>query len=247
MAGNKWIALRLAYLGWNYHGVVRQPGLQTIEDFLSKALERQEIRARLMFSSRTDRGVSALDNIATYRGDPPSLSWLNASLPNDIAVWGLLVSDERVRAQRKTYLYVVPLEINARDLSSSLEHALDSPLCMEEKVPKPDFEIRQMGGLTLILVAGRSFCLHMVRRLVGKALSSVIMRKITLAPPEGLILLKTEIGKEWDSLHLDKLHIIQRELEKEMWRWGTGLFLTKSVKEIISSGRLSSLSLERTT
>lgn len=247
MAGDKWVALRLAYLGWNYYGVVRQPGLRTIEDCLSEALEEQGITARLRFSSRTDRGVSALDNIATYRGDPPNLSWLNASLPNDVAVWGVIVSNERTRALRKTYLYTVPLELDPRDLYSSLKDALNSPLCKEGEAPKPEFEIRQISGLTQILVTGRSFCWQMVRRLVGRALSPILMRRINVAPPEGLILLKTEIGREWDFLNMKKLHVIQRELEKEMWKWGMGLFLIRLMREIISSGRLSSSSLERTT
>ncbi len=248
MARDKWVALRIAYLGWNYYGVVRQPGLPTVEKYLLEALSEQGIEAKLKFTSRTDRGVSALDNVATYMGDRPNISRLNAALPRDIAVWGFSESSSRLRAVRKTYLYVVPFELDPDRLIEGLREAsLSSSLCKEGEAPRPSFDSRMHGGFTLVFVTGRSFCWQMVRRLVGRAIGPILGVRMDVAPPEGLILLRTEIDGSWDEVHPDMLQPILKELEKEMWRWGAGLLLRDVIRQVISSGQPPSWSQERTT
>ncbi len=248
MAGDKWIALRVAYIGWNYYGAVRQPNLPTIEGSLVEALSDQGIDARLKFSSRTDRGVSALDNVVTYRGTRPNISRLNAKLPKDIAIWGLVESDSRIKAIEKTYVYVIPFELNIERLLRGLKEASLSPdLCKEGEAPRPNCNARIHRGFTLIFITGKSFCWQMVRRLVGRAISSMIGKRMDVAPAEGLILLRTEVNRRWDELYPHKLQFILKELEKGMWRWGTGLLLLDMVKEITSSGRLPSWFPGRTT
>jgi len=248
LAGDKWIALRVAYIGWNYYGAVRQPGLPTIEGSLVEALSDQGIEAKLKFTSRTDRGVSALDNVVTYRGTRPNISRLNATLPKDIAVWGLIESDSRVKAIEKTYLYVVPLELDIERLLENLREASLSPdLCKEGEAPRPSCDARAYRGLTLVLVTGKSFCWQMVRRLVGRAVGPMIGKRMDVAPAEGLTLLKTEVDRQWDELYTYKLQFILKELEKGMWRWGTGLLLLDMIRWVISSGRLPSWSRGRTT
>ncbi len=238
MAGDRWVALRLAYLGWNYHGVVRQPGLSTIEGLLSTALAEQGIETRLRFTSRTDRGVSAVDNVATYRGKIPNLSWLNASLPKDVSVWGIAESNSRPRALRKTYAYVIPFRLDPVELAARLDEASISPnLCREGKAPRPEHEVLLRGSFTHVLVSGSSFCWEMVRRLVGMALGMILNRKMVVAPPEGLLLLRTELSIPWAEVQTENMEPLLKELEGGMWKWGLGLTMRGVISELISSGQ----------
>ena len=77
----------LEYDGRPFAGWAAQPGERTIESELSGALRvilRRDVR--LVVAGRTDRGVHALGQVASYEGPLPSLRSLNALLPREIAV-----------------------------------------------------------------------------------------------------------------------------------------------------------------
>ncbi len=77
----------LEYDGRPFAGWAAQPGKRTIEGELSGALRvvlRRDVR--LVVAGRTDRGVHALGQVASYEGPLPSLRSLNALLPHEIAV-----------------------------------------------------------------------------------------------------------------------------------------------------------------
>lgn len=74
------LAVRVAYRGEGFHGSQMQPGLRTVEGALLANLQRvlgldpQEINLRM--ASRTDRGVSATGNVASFESggmDPVQL------------------------------------------------------------------------------------------------------------------------------------------------------------------------------
>jgi tRNA pseudouridine38-40 synthase len=84
--------LDLAYEGTSFYGWSRQPGLRTVEGVLETALAtvlREPVR--LSVAGRTDRGVHALAQVASFATSAPveperlRLS-LNALLPPDVAV-----------------------------------------------------------------------------------------------------------------------------------------------------------------
>ena len=66
---------------------------------------------RLAVAGRTDRGVHALGQVASYDGPPPSLRSLNAILPADVAVLEAAEAPEGFSARRdavsRTYRYRV--------------------------------------------------------------------------------------------------------------------------------------------
>ena len=86
------ICLRLAYEGTRYSGWQVQPGRATVQGMLAEAIRAisgEEILPR--GSSRTDAGVHALDQIASFTSekDLTARVWgraLNAKLPPDITV-----------------------------------------------------------------------------------------------------------------------------------------------------------------
>jgi tRNA U38,U39,U40 pseudouridine synthase TruA len=85
-------------------------------------MESQGIRARLKFTSRTDRGVSALDNIAFYRGPVPNISLLNSELPRDIVVWAMATGGTP-KPRARAYCYAIPFRIKGAE--ECVRRALD--------------------------------------------------------------------------------------------------------------------------
>lgn len=83
-------AVKIAYDGRNFMGSQRQPGLNTVESEVIAALLKIEAissvdEARFGFASRTDRGVSAIGNVAAFNTSFPKeklLQALNANSEN---------------------------------------------------------------------------------------------------------------------------------------------------------------------
>jgi tRNA pseudouridine38-40 synthase len=104
--------LTLAYDGSAFAGWARQPGLRTVQEQLERALAQilQEPIA-VSVAGRTDRGVHAWGQVASYRREALDPRSLNALLPDDVAV---LTSerappgfDARRSAHSRTYCYRV--------------------------------------------------------------------------------------------------------------------------------------------
>lgn len=80
--------LLLEYDGTNFLGWARQPGERTVQEELERALQTALRRddAPVTVAGRTDRGVHALAQVASYEGPPVPPRSLNALLPEDVAV-----------------------------------------------------------------------------------------------------------------------------------------------------------------
>jgi len=112
------VALIVDYEGTRYHGFQWQAGLPTIQAELERALERFcERRSRVMAASRTDAGVHAKGQVASF-WTKSTLSMitlvkaLNYYLPNDIAAKeAYRVSDDfnvrRDALSREYYYYIL--------------------------------------------------------------------------------------------------------------------------------------------
>lgn len=125
------VALKIAYLGWDYMGYVTQPHvLKSVEDPLFEALLKTKLVERREASNyhrcgRTDRGVSAFgqvisldvrsrlsDTLDTAEEELPYVKMLNGVLPEDIRVlaWAP-VSDgfsSRFDCTKRMYKYYFP-------------------------------------------------------------------------------------------------------------------------------------------
>jgi tRNA pseudouridine38-40 synthase len=102
--------LDLEYDGGAFAGWARQPGRRTVQGELERALAVL-VRApvALAVAGRTDRGVHARHQVASYPGPPVALRSLNALLPPDVAVRACTVApdgfDARRDARSRTYCY----------------------------------------------------------------------------------------------------------------------------------------------
>jgi tRNA pseudouridine38-40 synthase len=80
--------LTLEYDGGGFAGWARQPGKRTVQEEVERALctVLRVDRCSLTVAGRTDAGVHALGQVASYQGPPASLRSLNGVLPDDVAV-----------------------------------------------------------------------------------------------------------------------------------------------------------------
>lgn len=103
--------LLIEYDGTEFSGWARQPGLRTVQGELERALgivlRREDVT--LTVAGRTDAGVHALGQVASYRGEPARADSLNALLPNDVAVIECVAApsgfDARRDATSRAYVY----------------------------------------------------------------------------------------------------------------------------------------------
>ena len=112
MSGGHTTRLRCEYDGTQFAGWARQPGLRTIQGELEAALQtllREPVG--LTVAGRTDRGVHAWGQVASYAGPLPDLRGLNALTPPDLAVLEAVEATEGFDARRdaisRTYCYRV--------------------------------------------------------------------------------------------------------------------------------------------
>lgn len=111
------VALGVAYRGGAYLGWQSQPGGQTVQDRLEKALSRfADAPIRTHCAGRTDAGVHGLNQVVHFDTDcvREPFSWVrgvNRYLPPDIAVqWSAQPGDDfhaRNHARSRRYAYVL--------------------------------------------------------------------------------------------------------------------------------------------
>lgn len=105
--------LDIEYDGGGFAGWASQPGERTVQGVLEAALAqlRSGSPAELTVAGRTDRGVHAWGQVASYAGEPVPLRGLNALLPGDVSVLACGEAPEGFDARRdarsRTYCYRV--------------------------------------------------------------------------------------------------------------------------------------------
>ena len=112
--------IKLAYKGTNYHGWQYQPGADTVQETLNKALSlllKTEID--IVGAGRTDSGVHAKQMFAHFDYEseidiPQLVHKLNSFLPKDIVIFDILrVTDgahARFDAILRSYDYYIQLQ-----------------------------------------------------------------------------------------------------------------------------------------
>jgi tRNA pseudouridine38-40 synthase len=104
--------LLIEYDGGGFAGWARQPGRRTVQGELERALGtllRDEVA--LTVAGRTDRGVHAWGQVASYAGPPADVRALNALTPPEVSVLAAEPApagfDARRDARSRTYCYRV--------------------------------------------------------------------------------------------------------------------------------------------
>jgi tRNA pseudouridine38-40 synthase len=102
--------LDIEYDGTDFAGWSSQPGLRTVQEEIERALATLLRRpVALTVAGRTDRGVHAWGQVASYEGAPAEPTALNAVLAPDVAVVACAEApdgfDARRDARSRTYCY----------------------------------------------------------------------------------------------------------------------------------------------
>jgi tRNA pseudouridine38-40 synthase len=103
--------LLIEYDGTDFSGWAIQPGLRTVQAELERALRvaLRVDRVTLTVAGRTDAGVHARAQVASYEGPPARVRTLNALLPYDVAVLDCVAAppgfNARVDATSRAYRY----------------------------------------------------------------------------------------------------------------------------------------------
>ncbi|HTX60955.1 MAG TPA: tRNA pseudouridine(38-40) synthase TruA, partial [Methanobacterium sp.] len=113
----KRVALKIAYLGSDYYGFQRQPGLKTVEGEILEALEETGMvedvdKCGFGLAGRTDRGVHALGNVISFLTEEKvQINQINDSLPHSIRILAQAKVSLQFKAryaQQRHYRYLWP-------------------------------------------------------------------------------------------------------------------------------------------
>jgi tRNA pseudouridine38-40 synthase len=114
--------LTIEYDGTDFSGWARQPGKRTVQAELERALAtvlRQPVA--LTVAGRTDRGVHALGQVASYAGPVVRIAGVNALLPDDVAVLAAEPAAEGFSARHEATSRAYTYRLIARPSRSALQ------------------------------------------------------------------------------------------------------------------------------
>jgi tRNA pseudouridine38-40 synthase len=182
------IALKVAYIGTEFHGYQMQSHVPTIEGELFSALKELNIikdpkSACYISSGRTDSGVHALEQVIAFDTDNQTLAIprvINSVLPPSIWTWSRAeVSDDfdpRRQAVSREYRYFmcgecfnIPLLRKATRVLKGTHNFSNFASTEGDKNPVRTIElidIRLDGRFIALDIKADSFLWHMVRKIV---------------------------------------------------------------------------------
>lgn len=184
------VALKICYNGMRFHGSQRQPNVHTVEDEIINGLNKLNADYKdFKTTSRTDKGVSALNNIVSFKTDF-NINELQRALNSKISDVRILghteVSkdyDPRYDTISKTYRYYIPDHSEKysieklKRISGLFEGKNDfKNFCKEDNrdtfreiygisVKSKNIEVFNLD-LKMVDIRGKSFLWEMVRRII---------------------------------------------------------------------------------
>lgn len=203
--------LKIAYLGQEFHGFVRQPGLRTVEGDLLEAFGEIGCKPRIYPASRTDTGVSALFNAVRVTIQKDNICRMLTARLKDIWVYGYSFNEWNPRHCVKHYIYFLCGTYDSERLrkccvlfSGSHDFSAFSRGKFENAKKEIEVSFEMKGDVTLLHFSGRSFLWEMIRRCVtgmkeyldekrteqelANILEGKLREKVAPAPPENLLL-----------------------------------------------------------
>ena len=123
-------ALKIGYIGTNFHGFQRQPNLRTVEEELIYHLRKLGYiddlkKSRFRIAGRTDAGVHSLGNVISFQSEKEvRVNEINNSLPDDIQI--LAIAPVRYAfkpryAQMRQYRYMLFQDLDMDKLQECAE------------------------------------------------------------------------------------------------------------------------------
>ena len=178
------VALKVAYIGTDFHGFQRQPDFKTVEGELIDALKNANLidnpkDSGYAIAGRTDRGVHALGNVVSFRTpEEVIINQINDFLPKSIRILakaGVRFGFKPRFAKRRHYRYTVVnkdhLDLDKiKEASKIFEGTHDFSNFSKRSERNPvrtvdNIEIKVKDNLLIIDVIGESFLWNMVRKI----------------------------------------------------------------------------------
>lgn len=261
------IALKLAYDGSDFYGFQRQPGRRTVEGAVITALSKvgaisSSRECGYRSSSRTDRGVSALGNIISFRTAFPVASLCSAINSEMDGVWAYsavaVPSEFNPRAARQRwYRYYLAKSGQDRRLLDELArrfvgvHDFSGYARRDNRNPMRKIDSIDISAAEMFHVIdfrAESFLWNMVRRIVWMVNEGSSGRipvksvgpaekphRIGLAPAEYLVLMDIDCGMGFPVDARSRIGI-SRALERRIRNSGMRLMFEQSVRDLVSTG-----------
>ena len=260
------IALKFAYDGSKFFGFQRQPEKETVEGALVNALRkvgaiRSSRECGYRSSSRTDRGVSALGNIISFRTQfaPPDIcSAVNSEMEDVWAYSAVEVPDtfNPRHARQRWYRYY--LAKSGQDLGTMRRiasrfvgvHDFSGYARKDKRNPMrkiDSIEISDSGMFYALDFRAESFLWNMVRRIAWMVNEGSSSRmdpdsvgpeaknrpgRVGLAPPEYLVLMDIDCGIDFSTDTRASRGIFVR-LEKRIRQDGMRLVFAESLRDAL--------------
>ncbi len=185
------VALKIAYLGTDFYGFQRQPGLTTVEGEILSALDDLGVvkdieQCGFGIAGRTDRGVHALGNVISFlTQERIIINQINDVLPRSIRILSQakVPLNFKVRyASGRSYRYLMPIDPEISGVSEfNLKNMIEASKLLKgthdfsnfskrsERNPVrtiDEITIEQQQNSIQIDVVGESFLWNMVRKMV---------------------------------------------------------------------------------
>ena len=181
------VALKIAYIGTNFHGYQRQPEYRTVEGELLKVLAETEIitdtwKAHYSVAGRTDKGVHSTGNVISFITDKDIyINKINGLLPDDIKIIGQAKVPYGFKVRfplTRTYTYIQPIDptipIDINKIKEAMnyfigEHYFRNFSKRNEKnsyreIISMNLEVKE--NVLIFKIEGKSFLWNMVRKMI---------------------------------------------------------------------------------
>lgn len=215
----KKVALKVAYIGTNFHGFQRQPEHRTVEGELIHALKKSDLvddlkKSYFSIAGRTDRGVHALGNVISFMSEKEVIiNQINDILPEDIQILAKAPVHYGFRpryALKRHYKYVIT------------ENTQKYPLSWELDRPSDGFDLEKMKKAASYMEGTHNF-INFSKRSERNPLRTV--DEIRISKNEGIVLIDV-IGESF-------LWNMVRKMVKIILEAGNGKIDPFYIKELL--------------
>ena len=170
-------ALKIGYIGTNFHGFQRQPDVRTVEEELIYHLRKLGYiddlkKSRFRIAGRTDAGVHSLGNVISFQSDKEvQVNEINNSLPDDIQI----LAKAPVRyafkpryAQMRQYRYLLfqDLDIDKLNKVAEIFKGTHNFTNFTKRFQKTTTRTIDDIKITKVDIYGESFLWNMVRKMM---------------------------------------------------------------------------------
>lgn len=183
------VALKIAYIGSDFHGYQRQPNYRTVEGELLRVFKETEIiedtwKSHYSVAGRTDKGVHSTGNVISFITDKDvRINQINGLLPDDIKIIGeaRVPYGFKVRFPlNRTYIYIQPLspfeekELDLSKIETAMQcfrgkHNFRNFSKRNEKNPNREIisvNMEKEDNVLVFKIVGQSFLWNMVRKMI---------------------------------------------------------------------------------